>query len=95
MRDAAGERYDDIEINVLLFAVLATDDPGPTYEMLAGIFGIDPSEGPDVPHVLVGTPSAMIEALQARRERWDISYIVCQGDALDPMIPVVAELAGT
>ena len=95
VRDAAGERYDDIEINVLLFAVLPADDPGPTYEMLAGIFGIDPSEGPEVPHVLVGTTDAMCEALIARRERWDMSYVVCQGDALDAMAPVVAKLAGT
>ena len=95
VRDAAGERYDEIEINVLLFAVLPADDPGPTYEMLAGIFGIDPSEGPEVPHVLVGTTDAMCEALIARRERWDMSYVVCQGDALDAMAPVVAKLAGT
>lgn len=95
IREAAGDRYSQIEINVLLFAVLPADDPGPTYEMLAGIFGIDPSEGPDVPHVLVGTTDAMCEALQARRERWDISYVVCQGDALETMAPVVAKLAGT
>ena len=62
---------------------------------LAGIFGIDPSEGPAVPHVLVGTTDAMCEALQERRERWDMSYIICQGDAVDTMAPVVAKLAGT
>jgi probable F420-dependent oxidoreductase len=95
VRDAAGDRYDDLEINVLLFAVLPADDPGPTYEMLAGIFGIDPSEGPEVPHVLVGSTEAMCEALIARRERWDMSYIVCQFDALDAITPVVAKLAGT
>jgi probable F420-dependent oxidoreductase len=95
VRAAAGNRYDDLEINVLLFAVIPADDPAPTYDMLAGIFGIDASEGPQVPHVLVGTPDAMCEALQARRERWDMSYIICQADALDAMTPVVAKLAGT
>ena len=95
IREAAGDRYSDIEINVLLFAVLPAEDPGPSYEMLAGIFGIDASEGPDVPHVLVGTTDAMCEQLEARRERWDMSYIICQGDALDAMTPVVAKLAGT
>jgi probable F420-dependent oxidoreductase len=95
VRDAAGDHYRDVEINVLLFAVLPTDDPGSTYEMLAGIFGIDPSEGPDVPHVLVGSTESMCESLIARRERWDMSYVICQGDALEPMIPVVAQLAGT
>jgi probable F420-dependent oxidoreductase len=95
IRDAAGDRYSDIEINILLFAVVAADDPGPTYEMLAGIFGIDASEGPEVPHVLVGTTNSMCESLGARRERWDISYVICQGDALEAMTPVVAALAGT
>jgi probable F420-dependent oxidoreductase len=95
VREAAGGRYDDVEINVLLFAVVPADDPGPTYEMLAGIFGIDPSEGPQVPHVLVGTTDAMCEALIERRERWDMSYIVCQGDTIDAMAPVVAKLTGT
>jgi probable F420-dependent oxidoreductase len=95
VRAAAGDRYDDLEINVLLFAVLPADDPGPSYEMLAGIFGIDPSEGPAVPHVLVGTTEIMCDALHERRDRWDMSYIICQGDAVDTMAPVVAELAGT
>lgn len=95
IREAAGDRYGQIEINVLLFAVVQADDPKPTYEMLAGVFGIDASEGPEVPHVLVGTTDAMCEQLEARRERWDISYVICQGDAIDAMAPVVAKLAGT
>jgi probable F420-dependent oxidoreductase len=95
IREAAGDRFDELELNVLLFAVIPTDDPGPMFEMLAGMFGIDPSEGPSVPHVLVGTPASMCDALRERRERWGISYIVCQADALESMAPVVAELTGT
>jgi hypothetical protein len=45
--------------------------------------------------VLVGSTESMCESLIARRERWDMSYVICQGDALEPMIPVVAQLAGT
>ena len=44
---------------------------------------------------LVGTVDEMVEALEARRERWDASYIVVQHDAIDAMAPVVARLAGT
>jgi probable F420-dependent oxidoreductase len=95
IRAAAGDRYDDLEVNVLLFAVVPTDDPGPTYEMLAGIFGVDAAEGPDVPHVLVGSTDQMCDALVARRERWDMSYVTCQLDAMDAMVPVIARLAGT
>jgi hypothetical protein len=37
----------------------------------------------------------MIEALEARRDRWGFSYIVVQGDAMEAFAPVVARLNGT
>jgi hypothetical protein len=36
----------------------------------------------------------MIEDLQARRERWGISYFVIHEPYLDALAPVVARLAG-
>jgi hypothetical protein len=36
----------------------------------------------------------MVEALTARRERWDISYYVVQEPYMDDFAPVVARLAG-
>ena len=30
-----------------------------------------------------------------RRERWDASYFVFQGDTMEPLAPVVAKLRGT
>mgnify|MGYP006209658373 CR=1 FL=1 len=33
--------------------------------------------------------------LRARRERWDASYFVFQGDTMEPLAPVVAALRGT
>ena len=35
------------------------------------------------------------ESLQARRERWDVSYVVFQGDTMEPLAPVVAALRDT
>lgn len=95
VKEAAGDRFDEIELNCLLFAVIETADAAGTAEMMAGMFGISPDEVRDVPHALIGSVDEMCELLQARRERWGFSYIVVQGDALDTLAPVVARLAGT
>jgi hypothetical protein len=47
------------------------------------------------PYVLIGTVEQMIQDLQARRERWGISYFVIHEPYLDAFAPVVARLAGT
>jgi hypothetical protein len=44
--------------------------------------------------VLIGTVEQMIEDLQARRERWGISYYIIFEPYLDAFAPVVAHLAG-
>ena len=64
-------------------------------EGMAGMFGLDPQEALQVPHAIVGTVDQVVERLEERRERWDMSYVVVQGDALEAFAPVVARLAGT
>lgn len=95
VREAAGDRYDDLELNCLLVAVLRTDDTAASAEMMAPLFGVEPSEVLDVPVALIGSEDEMVERLQARRERWDFSYCVVQANAIDTIAPVVARLAGT
>ena len=43
---------------------------------------------------IVGTVDQMVEDLQARRERWGISYYVVREPDVDDFAPVVARLAG-
>ena len=95
VKEAAGDRFDDLELNVLSLATLVTDDQTGTAEMMAGLFGLDTNGVLEVPHAIIGSVEQMIEQLQARRERWGFSYVVVQGDALDSFAPVVAALAGT
>ena len=47
------------------------------------------------PALLVGTIDQMVEELQARRERWQMSYVVVPEEYADEFAPVVAALAGT
>jgi probable F420-dependent oxidoreductase len=96
VRDAAGSRYDDLEINMLIFACVVTDDRASVIEAMAPLFGVPPDIVGDHPHAWVGTVGQICDDLAARRERWDASYLVVQGpEAMDAAAPIVARLAGT
>jgi probable F420-dependent oxidoreductase len=95
VREAAGARFDDLELNLLVFACVITEDRTRTIEAMAPLFGLDPADVQDHPHTMVGTVGQICEDLEARRERWGTSYITIQSDALEAAAPVVAKLAGT
>ncbi len=95
VKDAAGAGYADLEINLLQFAAIVTDDRVGTAEMMAPLFGLPASELDTYPHACIGSVDEIADALRARRDRWDASYIVFQGDAMEAMGPVVAALRGT
>lgn len=95
VREAAGDRFDDLELNCLCFATLVTDDQAGTAETMGKLFGLDAAAALEVPHALIGNVEQITDQIRARRERWGLSYWVIQGDAVDPFAPVVAELAGT
>ena len=94
MKDAAGDRYADLEINMLEFAVVVTDDREGTIEMMAPLFGLAPAEVGDHPHAWFGTVEQICEDLERRRERWDASYLTVQGESMEDVAPVVAKLGG-
>ena len=95
VREAAGPRFDDIELNMLVLAAVVTDDRAGTAEMMAPLFGLTPDALESYPHAAIGSVEQIRDDLIARRERWGVTYWVFQGDALDTLAPVVAELAGT
>jgi len=95
VRSAAGDRFDDIELNVLTFLTSITDDPEGTAAGVAGMFGANAADVLDTPSVLLGSVEGIGETLQARRDRWGFSYYVVQGDSAEAFAPVVARLAGT
>jgi probable F420-dependent oxidoreductase len=95
IREAAPERFDDIELNMLVFLAVLTDDRPATAERLAGLFGATPDEMLEVPSAWIGSEAEIIEKLHSMRERWGISYHVLQKDAADAMTGVVAKLTGT
>jgi len=95
VRDGAGDRFDDLELQVRTFMVSITDDRMAVAEMLAGGFGLTAEQGLQTPFALVGTPAQIAEDLRERRERFGINYVVVGQDEVEDFAPVVAELAGT
>lgn len=95
VRDEAGDRFDELEINFLNFATIVTDDRDQVAESMAPIFDLDPEEVTSYPHALIGSTAQLAEELQVRRERWAASYVVVQAGSMEAFAPVVATLADT
>ena len=95
VRQAAGDRFDDLEINTLLLSVLITDQRQRAAEQLAEAGGTTSEQILDSMHFLVGTVDQMTEDVQRWRDRFGISYILVLPESMDALAPVVARLAGT
>jgi len=95
IKEAAGARFDQIELNTLTFFLQVTNDRDKTVSDLAAMFGLTPEQGAGTPLALVGTHDQIAETLQQRRERFGVSYITVQDVAMDDFGPVVERLAGT
>ncbi len=94
LRSAAGAHFDDLEIQTLVGFVHVTDDAGPIFEGMAGHFGITPAEARQAPVTLVGTVDEIVDMLEERRERWQMSYVVVEAAFAEAFEPVIARLAG-
>jgi len=95
--EGAGRRFEDLELNSLVFVVALTEDPKGVREGLARSTGMSPEEVADCPLFLTGSPAEVREGLERRREQTGISYVVIQGgsDTLERFAEAVVEpLAG-
>jgi probable F420-dependent oxidoreductase len=91
LREAAGERFGKLEININLMAVA-----GQVPRWIAANFGANTeawARSGAVP-VLTGTTEEMCERLQQRRETLGISYILVSDELMDALAPVVERLTG-
>ena len=94
VKEAAGERYDELEINAWLSVAEIVDDTMGFAEMMSGLFEAPAADILDSPLTLIGSVPEVIERLHARRERWGYSYTVVPGDKVRDFAPVVEQVAG-
>jgi probable F420-dependent oxidoreductase len=106
IREAAGERWAELELNTLIQQVKVTCNRGQAAEEVLAAYADWPpdiivnvpgrgEEILDAPYCLIGTVGHIVEQLQERRERWGISYITVHGGHIDTLAPVIDKLAGT
>jgi probable F420-dependent oxidoreductase len=95
LREAAGDGFEDLEIQTLTGFVHVTDDRAAIASGMAAAFDVDTDVALETPAALVGTIDEMCADLEARRDRWQMSYVVVPEEFSDAFAPVVARLAGT
>ncbi len=95
IKEGAGDRFDDIELQIRYFFAAVTDDRRALAEAAAPAFGITADEALGSGVALLGTIDEICDTLVERRERWGVSYIVIGDDIADAFAPVVARLAGS
>src|SRR4051794_15753822 len=95
LREGAGDRLDEIEINAWLAVAEVTDDTAGAADVVGQLFSADPKDVLESPLALVGSLAECADRLRERRERWGYSYTVIPTDKARDFAPLVAELTGT
>jgi probable F420-dependent oxidoreductase len=95
IKEAAGDRVDQIELSVTIFFASITEDRETLAAAVAGGLGSDAAEVLETPHFLIGTVDEIVESLTQRRERYGISYVILPGDVAEAFARVVERLSGT
>jgi probable F420-dependent oxidoreductase len=94
VREGAGDRFDDLEINAWIAVGSVTDDAAGMAEALAPMYETDAASVLSSPLTLIGSVDEISEMLTERRMQWGYSYIVLPGAQAHEFAPVVAALSG-
>ena len=98
VRQAAGVRFDDIELNLIILVVAVTTDRRQVAENILREWQI-PEEVLSVeqvlesPNFLIGDVDHIVDELQMRRQKYGISYYSVW-EPMEPFAPVIARLSG-
>jgi len=94
IREAAGDRFDDIELSSTAYLTMVTTDREAVAGGLGAGFGLDAEEVLAMPNFLIGTVGQIADELEQRRDELGFSYVVVGGECHEAMAPVVERLAG-
>ncbi len=94
VREAAGDRFADIEFNLMVTDIVINGEREAAADTLADQYGLTRDEILDSPLILIGSVDEVVAALESRRERYGFSYICTTEPNITALAPVVARLAG-
>ncbi|GLZ10393.1 LLM class F420-dependent oxidoreductase [Actinomadura sp. NBRC 104425] len=94
VRERAGDRFAELELNVLIQHVEITRDRRAFAERLAAerMPYLTPEQVLDCPFLLFGTVGQMAEQLRERRERYGFTYVAVHAPFVDAFAPVIERL---
>ena len=94
IKEGAGDRFNDIEIEIGAYFTFVMDDAAPVLANFAQMFGLSEDEMSEHPHALFGDVGSICNELERRRDAFGISYVTIGEDAMEAFAPVVSNLAG-
>ncbi len=95
VRQAAGDRFDDLELHVNVLYCEVVDQAGPALAAAAAALAVDVDQLADSPFVLIGSEDEIAAKLLRLRERLGISYYTVHAEAAAKLAPLVARMTGT
>jgi probable F420-dependent oxidoreductase len=98
VREAAGHRFPTLELNAVVQHVMVSASPRRAAEEFVRGWPNWPLSVDDVlrsPYILIGSTDAIVEAIEANRERHGFSYWVVLEDVMETFAPVVSQLYGS
>jgi probable F420-dependent oxidoreductase len=95
VREAAGDRFGDLELSLLVQMAVVVDNRAELVEAMAPGFGLTPAQALETPFAWIGTVEEICADVERWRDRWGISYWIVHGDAMEALAPVVAKLDGS
>ena len=94
VREAAGARFDSLELNAIVFDAAVTDEPSSLLDAVAGRMKAALSTLVESPYFLFGSLATLRRQLLERRERLGISYYSIPEKVMEPFAPLARELRG-
>lgn len=94
VEQAAGERFDEIELAMTVFVAAVTDDREAFAASVATGIEAEVRDVLEMPHFLIGSVEQIAGQLLERRERYGFSNVVLPGATAEQLAPVVERLAG-
>jgi hypothetical protein len=94
IRQAAGDRFDQLELNLYMWEVAVTDDRHAAAEAIAMRTSRPVEQVLESPYFLIGSINAIVDKVLELRERHHISYISVFPSDTNAFAAVVARLSG-
>ena len=97
IRDAAGDRFEQIELNIIVSLHITQNRQHRAEQILRErLWGnlVNQEDVLDMPSILIGSVEEITEKLYALREQHGLSYFVIPDSSIEEFAPVVAQLAG-